>query len=240
MTDYDPRLVDLYDIDNPDGPDHAFYRSLADEADAASVLDLGCGTGILTVTFARPGRRVVGIDPSAAMLAYAQRRPGGSTVEWVRGDSRDIPDGRFDLAVLTGNVAQHIPDPEWERTLADLRAALPRSGVVAFETRNPAVRAWESWVAGERTRRETPHGELEEWMDAAEVGPGVVRLVAHTVFVDTAETVTETQLLTFRDRATVERQLDAAGFAVDAVFGGWDRAPFGGDEPLMVFVARAR
>jgi len=46
VSDYDARLVDLYDQDNPDGPDHDFYRSVVDEYEAESILDVGCGTGI--------------------------------------------------------------------------------------------------------------------------------------------------------------------------------------------------
>lgn len=34
MPDHDPRIVALYDEDNPDGPDHDWYRLLADEIDA--------------------------------------------------------------------------------------------------------------------------------------------------------------------------------------------------------------
>jgi 2-polyprenyl-3-methyl-5-hydroxy-6-metoxy-1,4-benzoquinol methylase len=56
VSDFDARLVDLYGHDNPDGPDHAFYRSLADEYEAESLLDVGYGTGILAVAFAREGR----------------------------------------------------------------------------------------------------------------------------------------------------------------------------------------
>ena len=41
MSDYDSRIVELYDGDNPDGPDHDFYRSLASDVDARSILDLG-------------------------------------------------------------------------------------------------------------------------------------------------------------------------------------------------------
>ncbi|BDA63834.1 class I SAM-dependent methyltransferase [Actinomyces capricornis] len=147
--DYDPRIVDLYDQDNPDGPDHDYYRALADRVDARDILDLGCGTGILTVTLAAPGRRVVGADPSTAMLDHARRRPGAAAVTWVEGDSRALACGRherFDLMILTGNAAQHIPDPEWQRTLHDLRHSCRDGAVLAFETRNPAARAWIGWA----------------------------------------------------------------------------------------------
>ncbi|WP_171021094.1 class I SAM-dependent methyltransferase [Glutamicibacter sp. V16R2B1] len=116
---YAARLVDLYDADNPDGPDHDYYRELAARHVANSILDLGCGTGILTVTFAGPGRQVTGVDPSAAMLDYARRHPGAQAVRWIHGDSRLLPDGPYDLMVMTGNVAQHIADPQWQRTLSD-------------------------------------------------------------------------------------------------------------------------
>jgi len=49
-------LVTLYDSDTTGGRDHAFCRALADELEATTVVDLGCGTGLLTRSFAALGR----------------------------------------------------------------------------------------------------------------------------------------------------------------------------------------
>ena len=56
----DAELVELYDLDNPDGEDHAYHRALADQIDVRSIVDLGCGTGLLTRSLAKPGRTVIG------------------------------------------------------------------------------------------------------------------------------------------------------------------------------------
>lgn len=240
MSDYDRRLVDLYDEDNPDGPDHDFYRGLADGIGARSILDLGCGTGILTVSLFRPGRTIVGVDPSASMLDRARARAGAGRVTWLLGDCRDAPSGPFDYVVMSGNVAQHIADADWRRTLADVRARLRDGGVLAFESRNPDARAWESWSSAKPRTRPTAHGPLTEWMDVTEVAPGVVELTAHNVFEDTGERIVERQALHFRDRITLTRQLEEAGFDVETSCGGWHGEPLTARSPVIVVVALAR
>ena len=162
---YDPRMVDFYDEDNPDGADHDYYRSLVHRFNAQRILDLGCGTGILTVTLAQSGRAVIGVDPSASMLEYARSRPGASKIRWILGDSRNVPDHGFDLVVMSGNVAQHIPSPQWEKTLKDLHRIMHSGGMLAFESRNPACRAWENWTTS-TTTRSTRHGLISEWSEA--------------------------------------------------------------------------
>lgn len=237
MTDYDPRIVDLYDVDNPDGPDHDYYRALADSTNALSIVDLGCGTGLLTVTFARRGCRVIGAEPSAAMIAYARNRSGAEHVEWVHGDSSAVPAGPHDLAVMTGNVAQHIPDGAWQRTLADLASVLRPGAVLAFESRNPDVRAWEQWATEVASSRQTMHGELREREEITEIEPGVVEMLAHNEFVETGDRFVERMVLTFRSREAIERELQSAGFEVRAVYGGWRSEPFEADSKIMVFEA---
>ena len=235
MADYDARLVELYDTDNPDDPDHEFYRQLADEIGAGTFLDIGCGTGMLTASFARAGRTVVGIDPSPNMLAYATKRANGQSVRWILGDSRDIPAEPFDYAVMTGNVAQHIVDSEWERTLTDIRGALRNGGVLAFESRNPQARAWEKWAAAEPTIRDTANGPLREWYEVSEIEPGQIVLTTHNVFDDTGERIIEQLTLAFRERQLIEQQLREAGFVVNGVWSDWNRTPSTDSSPIMVF-----
>jgi len=150
-----------------------------------------------------------------------------------------IPQGRFDYAVMTGNVAQHIPDSDWPRTLADLRRAMRRGGVLAFESRNPAASAWTTWTSQTPVTRVTPHGRLREWSVADEIAPGRIRLTAHNVFEESEDHVVETVTLVFRDREEIELQLTAAGFKVESVSSDWNRGPFSGKAALMVFEARA-
>ncbi len=51
----DPRLVALYERDNSRGADTDFYLQLATDIEAHKVLDLGCGTGLLTRALAAQG-----------------------------------------------------------------------------------------------------------------------------------------------------------------------------------------
>lgn len=75
----------IYDEDNPDGPDHDFYHAVAQGLNATTIVDLGCGTGVPTVTLAGADRKVMGIDPASAMLDVARAREGGDSVQWVQG-----------------------------------------------------------------------------------------------------------------------------------------------------------
>jgi len=242
MTELDPRLLALYDIDNPDGPDHEYFRSLADDVGARTILDLGCGTGILTVTLAGDNRRVTGIDPSDGMLAIARGRPGADLVSWVLGDSRAIGDMAADFAVMTGNVAQHILGDDWPRTLRDLCRGLASGATLAFESRNPAAAAWNHWTKEQTLQtRETDAGALTEWISVNSVDAhGNVEFESHNIFGRTGEHLKYQSTLAFRSADDITRELDAAGFSVRNIWGNWRRGPVGPTSAVLVFEAVRR
>ena len=136
---------------------------------------------------------------------------------------------------MTGNVAQHIVDSEWERTLTEISEALRDGGVLAFESRNPRFRAWEKWAAAEPTIRDTANGPLREWCEVSEIEPGQIVLTAHNRLEGTGERITEQLTLAFRERKLIEQQLREAGFVVDGVWSDWNRTPSTDSSPIMVF-----
>jgi SAM-dependent methyltransferase len=78
---------------------------------ARSVLDVGCGDGLLCVRLAEAGvQRVVGLDADADVLARARARHPGIPVEWVHGDvlSFASPEDQVFDAVLSVATLHHM------------------------------------------------------------------------------------------------------------------------------------
>lgn len=236
----DPRLVELYDQANPRGADTDFYLALATGLGARTIVDLGCGTGLLTRELAVRGRRVIGVDPSPAMLAVARRHAGAERVAWIEGDCSALGSPRADLVLMTGHVAQiFLEDVDWAATLRAIHRALRPGGWVAFESRNPAARAWEGWNRdATHTVTDTPAGPVEEWLEVVSVAGGRVRMQGHNVFTATGEVLVIDSELRFRRLDELVPSLEGAGFRARWVFGGWDRRPFADTSPIMIIVAR--
>ncbi|WP_329470127.1 class I SAM-dependent methyltransferase [Streptomyces sp. NBC_01723] len=76
------------------------------------VLDLGCGTGSLSLLAAEQGHRVTGVDRSPAMVKLARTKLAGRDAVFLEGDAAAPPVGeqRFD-AVLVRHVLWTLPDP---------------------------------------------------------------------------------------------------------------------------------
>jgi 2-polyprenyl-3-methyl-5-hydroxy-6-metoxy-1,4-benzoquinol methylase len=112
------------------------------QAAPGSVLDVGCGEGVLTYQWAQQlgEKPIVGIDlPDPKLEAHWQTRRR-ENLEFRAMDVEDLgsfPPGSFDLAAAI-EVLEHVPDPE--RTLAEMARVAARHLLVSVP-REPVWRA---------------------------------------------------------------------------------------------------
>ncbi len=133
----EPRLAEIYDALDPVRTDLDAYVDLAHDVRAHSVLDVGCGTGTLACLLAERGLDVTAIDPAAASIGMARRKPWADRVRWLVGDATSLPPLQVDLVTMTGNVAQvFLSDDEWESTLDRLWNALGPGGRLVLGARS--------------------------------------------------------------------------------------------------------
>lgn len=237
----EPRLAALYDAQfgREERDDFRFYLPLIMAAGA--VLDVGCGTGALLHWARERGHagRLTGLDPAGAMLDVARSR---TDIEWVHGDLGAVAwDREFDLVVMTGHAFQVlVEDEQISAALAAVHSALAPGGVFAFETRNPAARAWETWTpergadfvdgGGNRVRRSV---RVENPVEG-----GIVRFTATYSSPGWTQSETSHSTLRFLGVGELMGFLEDAGFAVEEQFGDWDRSPAGDQRPEIITLAR--
>lgn len=118
-----------------------------------TLVDLGCGTGLIAAAAASEGRRVVGVDPSPAMLELARSR--SDAVEWVEAGFLSYEHRREPPQLVHSRHAlHHLPDLWKGVALARLHDLLAPGGVLVLRDLvydfEPAEsdRRIEEWLAG--------------------------------------------------------------------------------------------
>ena len=112
-----------------------------------TVLDLGCGTGALTVRLAQRGYQVVGVDLSESMLDGAReraRKAGRVALDLVRDDIRTVRlDRTFDAVIcMFAVLGYQTSDEGVTDSLDTVRAHLAPGGTFVFDVwYGPAVEA---------------------------------------------------------------------------------------------------
>jgi len=234
----DTELASLYDLFYPwdSRDDLPFYLPLV--MSAASVLDVGCGTGALlkAAREAGHGGRLCGLDPAPGMLEQAVRR---ADVEWVHGDLSTVAfRDEFDLVVMTGHAFQVlVEDDAILAALAAIRGALTEQGRFAFETRNPRLREWEAWNEESIEGVTTDSGTVVLMRQQLESVEGDT--VGVTITFDSSSwdgPMVSHSTLRFLDSDVLDSLLVDSGLLVFERFGDWDRRPLTHDSPEIITI----
>ena len=232
------RLVALYDVLNSGRADHAYYRRLSASL-SGRVLEVGCGTGAAITFMARAGLELYGLDPAAGMLSVARHRDGGDLVSWHEGTIEQFgEDGPFEMIFMTGHVFQCLlQDNEITSFFKCCARLLSESGILAFETRNPALRPWERWVPEvSEVEVTSPTGErVKVWHDLVEVDDDKVTFIQHYAFQASRDVIRSASTLRFLDLDALCLFGQAAGLRLSWVHGDFEGKTFEkGDRELIL------
>jgi 2-polyprenyl-6-hydroxyphenyl methylase/3-demethylubiquinone-9 3-methyltransferase len=129
-----------------------------------SVLDVGCGGGLLSEPLARLGATVIGIEPAEESLAVARAHAAacGLDIAYRTATAGALADAgeRFDV-VIASEVIEHVPDPA--RFVATLGRLAKPGGLVMLSTLNRTLKALALAVVGaEYVLRWVPRG-THDW-----------------------------------------------------------------------------
>jgi SAM-dependent methyltransferase len=119
-------------------PPAAKLVNFADVKAGESVLDVGCGTGVVAVTAAQRGAKVTGLDLTPALLERARYNAGmaGLTMEFIEGDAEQLPfaDASFDVVL---SQFGHMFAPRPAVAVSEMLRVLKKGGRIAFSTWPP-------------------------------------------------------------------------------------------------------
>jgi SAM-dependent methyltransferase len=253
---YEPEIYDAVTPASFAG-DVEWYRRKAREY-GGPVLELGAGTGRITLPLAQDGITVHALDADAGMLealgGKLSRQPGEvrERVTIVEADMRsfDLPQ-RFALVIAPFRAFLHnVSDQDQIACLARVRAHLRPGGAFALNVFHPSLEymsanagpltsVWRARgvfdrpdggciVRSEATRYDTVHQRLHSLHRYEEYAAD--------------GTLTRTSLhrleLAYLYPSDIERLLHEAGFASIRIAGGFDDRPFANDTDELVVEAR--
>jgi ubiquinone/menaquinone biosynthesis C-methylase UbiE len=146
--------ADFYDWENAqtlDRRDVKFWQAMARRTNGP-ILELGCGTGRVTIPVARTGARVIGVDRSSEMLGHALKRLRRARLEarpvWLRGDIRFLPfrtSARFDLVMAPYGILQSlVRESDLKATLESVARVLAPGGLFGVDL-VPDLPVWKEY-----------------------------------------------------------------------------------------------
>jgi SAM-dependent methyltransferase len=230
--------------------DVPFWTRLASTANGR-VVELGSGTGRVSLPLARAGVRVVGVDRSGPMLARAQgrarkasTRKRAAAIDLVRADIRALPfaDRAFAMAIAPYGLLQSLlSDRALAETLASVARVLQPGGLFGIDL-VPDVPRWREYENRVQLRGRTAGGGHLTLVESVRQDRRRRLTIFEQQYLERRNGHTRAHRfeLAFRTLSVpqITRRLEAAGFGVDAVLGDYRGRPW--DERAAVWIILAK
>jgi len=253
---YDSFIAEYYDespLVKGRVQDVLFYRDAAREF-GDPILELGCGTGRITMSLAEDGKRITGLDLSERMLERAVKKRASVFVEarervhLIQGDMTHFDLGeKFRLIIIPFRPFQHLLEVEQQLDCLNcVRKHLAPGGRLildVFQTDaeriHDPIHMRESPVTEYKTEdgRQVRISERIAAFHRAEQINDVEMIFSVVHPGGPKERLVFAWPLRYFFRYEIEHLLARGGFKVAALYGNFDRTAIRDDSPEMIFVA---
>lgn len=226
----------------------AFYCELA-KSTGGPVLEIACGSGLVTIPSAAAGLEVTGVDLARPMLEHARAKAErqGLNIRWVEADARSFDLGtQYQFILLTGNAFQaFLRREDQEALLTQVRRHLAPNGVFAFETRNPSGHDLTNQPEEEFDQSYVSVEGYQVSVSFTQAYDPIAQVMYWTSFRRWNDGQREHRKEThIACRFTHPQELNALlyynGFEVVEQYGNWNREPVSASSPSLISICRAR
>lgn len=212
------------------------------------MLELGCGTGRLSLPVARVTDRFVGVDRSAAMLARLRRRLRHARLRGraatIRGDIRNLPlraAAGFALVMAPyGMMHSLLSDADLRAAFRSVRGVLSPTGSFVIDLVPELIR-WDEYSRRVSLQGRGPGGGRLKLIETVRQDRRRRRTVFDQEFVEEIDGCSTRHrfAITFRTLTVPEMttRLERAGFGVEAVLGDYGGRPWHPQADVWVIVA---
>jgi SAM-dependent methyltransferase len=253
---YDSFIADYYDespVVQNRLQDVAFYRDAARDC-GDPVLELGCGTGRVTMAVAEAGKRITGLELSERMLERAVKKRNGLRVEarervhLVQGDMAKFDLGeKFRLVIIPFRVFQHLLEVRQQMDCLECvrKHLMPKGRLILDVFQTDAERMHDPVHHREMLVSEykAPDGRqvrITERVAAfyrAEQRNDVEMIFSVVHPGGRKERLVFAWTLRYFFRYEVEHLLARCGLKVTGLYGDFDRSPLSDSSPEMIYLA---
>jgi len=226
--------------------DIAFWHRIAKRY-GAPVLELACGTGRITIPFAKEGSDIFGLDISYSMLQQARRKATRNGVEigWIQADYRDFHLSKlFSLIIISFNGLAHLYDfQDIVSFSSSVRRHLTEQGRFVIDFFNPRLELLIRDPGKRFPAGSYPHPDGTGEVVVAESNLYDARTQINTLTwyyrIGEEEFREELKMRIFFPQE-LEALLHYNDFVVEAKFGNYDESPFTSTSPRQILVCRKK
>ncbi len=226
-----------------------FYRHVA-ESTGGVIVEIGAGTGRLTVPLVVSGHRLWGVEPAASMRALLTEKLARSSLDVVVEDAFAHtfvgPSERAHAVVFPFNGILHVTTHDAVHdSFVHIRNKLAAGGVFALDMTGPY---WESVRCGRvpwgrtdtRVHPRTGATFLTCDRSSYDRRSKIMRIDIRYAIADSDELVETTLLQRMWTTTEILHHLTMAGFTIDETYGDVDLSPYAEGAPRLLVTARAR